>query len=125
MKLYEALATVVLLLAGATFLATKAAQQQNNTPLSFTGDIMDSACAMLGSHDQMMKKEGLKTAKDCALQCVKDGSRLVLYAASNKTAYQLDDQDKCTEFAGEKVTIIGTYDGSTKTIHIQSIQVVP
>jgi hypothetical protein len=73
----------------------------------------------------MMKKEGLNTAKDCALQCVKDGNKLVLYAASNKTAYQLDDQDKSTEFAGEKVTIIGTYDGSTKTIHIQSIQAVP
>jgi hypothetical protein len=127
MKRERILAAVALVLASALLMAfaNKAAQQQNNTPLSFTGEIMDSACASLGSHDQMMKKEGIKTAKDCTSQCVKDGSMLVLYASSNKTAYQLDDQDKTKEFAGEKVTIIGTYDGSTKTIHIQSIQAVP
>jgi|ERR1039458_2263362 hypothetical protein len=127
MKREKILPTVALVLVSASLMAfaNRAAQQQNNTPLSFTGEIMDSACASLGSHDQMMKKEGIKTAKDCTLQCVKDGSKLVLYAPFNKTAYQLDDQDKSTEFAGEKVMIIGTYDGSTKTIHIQSIQTVP
>jgi hypothetical protein len=127
MKRREMVAILAGVLVGTVTLvaASRAGQQQNNTPLSFTGEIMDGACAVLGSHDQMMKKEGIKTAKDCVLQCVKDGSKLVLFAASNKTAYQLDDQDKSTEFAGEKVTIIGTYDGSTKTIHIQSIQAVP
>jgi Protein of unknown function (DUF5818) len=39
--------------------------------------------------------------------------------------YQLDDQEKPTEFAGQKVTIIGTYDGETKTIHVQTIQSAP
>lgn len=120
-------AAVILLLAGTCVAATarRHAQQQNNTPMSFTGDIMDSACAAVGSHEQMMKKEGSKTAKDCVLQCVKEGSKLVLYIPANKTAYQLDDQDKATQYAGERVTIIGTYDGETKTIHIQSIQAVP
>jgi hypothetical protein len=127
MKREENLLTAALLLAATFWMAgaNVGAQQQNNTPLSFTGDIMDSACAAMGAHDQMMKKEGIKSAKDCTLQCVKDGSKLVLYAPSNKTAYQLDDQGRSTEFAGEKVTIIGTYDGSTKTIHVQSIQAVP
>jgi hypothetical protein len=127
MKRYANWLAVLVLLAAASVVAAAnhAAQQQNNTPLSFTGEIMDSACAALGSHDQMMKKEGIKSAKDCTLQCVKDGSKLVLYAPSNKTVYQLDDQDKSTEFAGEKVTIIGTYDASTKTIRMQSIQTVP
>jgi type 1 fimbria pilin len=88
---------------------------------SFSGEIMDKACADMGSHDMMMKKEGAKTAKECALQCVKAGSTLVLYDASRNVVYQLDDQSKATEFAGQKVTVKGTYDDSTKTIHVDSI----
>lgn len=103
----------------------KSAQQQNNTPLSYTGDIMDGTCAEQGSHNQAMSKEGTKTVKDCALLCVKDGSKFVLYNAEAKTSFNLDDQDKTREYAGEKVAIVGTYDGPTKTIHIQSITVVP
>jgi hypothetical protein len=120
-------AAVILLLAGTCVAATarRPGQQQNNTPMSFTGDIMDSACAAMGSHEQMMKKEGSKSTKDCVLQCVKEGSKLVLYIPANKTAYQLDDQDRPTQYAGERVTIVGTYDGETQTIHIQSIEAVP
>jgi len=103
----------------------KAGQQQNNTPLSYAGEIMDSKCAGLGSHTQMMAKEGTKTSKDCTLLCSKDGNTFVLYSAVEKTFFNLDDQEKPQEYAGEKVTIIGTYDGPTKTIHIQSITVAP
>jgi hypothetical protein len=45
-------------------------QQQNNTPMSYTGEIMDSKCGDLGSHNQVMTKEGIKTAKDCTLWCL-------------------------------------------------------
>jgi uncharacterized protein DUF5818 len=100
------------------------AQQPNNTPMSFTGEIMDNECAAAGSHGAMMQKEGFKTAKDCTLGCVKAGGKLVLYGLNN-TTYQLDDQEKPADYAGQKVTIIGTYDGATKTIHVQSIQAVP
>jgi hypothetical protein len=103
----------------------KSGQQQNNTPLSYMGEIMDSTCAGRGSHDQMMAKEGTKTAKDCTLLCTKDGSKFVLYSRDAKTSYNLDDQDKVRDYAGEKVTIVGTYDGPSKTIHIQSITVAP
>jgi hypothetical protein len=99
--------------------------QQNNTPMSFAGELMDSECAMQRSHDAMMKKEGFKSAKDCTLGCVNAGGTFVLYATANKTVYQLDDQEKPKSFAGQKVTIIGTYDGDTKTIHVQSIQAAP
>ena len=99
-------------------------QQPNNTPMSFTGEIMDNECAAAGSHNDMMQKEGFKTAKDCALGCVKAGGQFVLFGL-NKTAYQLDDQEKPVDYAGQKVTVIGTYDGATKTIHVQSIQAVP
>jgi hypothetical protein len=116
-----------LLLLATAFLQSgfKSAQQQNNTPMSYTGEIMDSKCAEQGSHSQVMTKEGIKTVKDCTLWCVKDSSKLVLYTQNPKTYYNLDDQDKPQEYAGEKVTIVGTYDGPTKTIRIQSIIVAP
>jgi hypothetical protein len=122
MKNPPLLMATILLLAMISFLAL--GQQPNNTPMSFTGDIMDNECSAAGSHSDMMQKEGFKTAKDCALGCIKAGGQFVLYA-SNKTTYQLDDQEKTTDYAGQKVTIIGTYDGATKTIHVQSIQSVP
>jgi hypothetical protein len=100
-------------------------QQQNNTPMSFTGEIMDSECAADGSHSAMMQKEGFKTAKDCTMGCVKGSVQFVLYGAGDKKIYQLDDQEKPSDYAGQKVTIIGTYDGATKTIHVQTIQAVP
>jgi len=86
---------------------------------------MDSECAARHSHDWMTKKEGFKNSQDCTLGCLKSGARLVLYASANQTTYQLDDQEKPVEFAGQKVTIIGTYDGGTKTIHVQNIQSAP
>lgn len=100
-------------------------QQQNNTPMSYTGEIMDRKCGDLGSHNQVMTKEGIKTAKDRTLWCIKDNNKFVLYTVNSKTYYNLDDQDKTQDYAGEKVTITGTYDGPTKTIHIQSIIVAP
>jgi len=115
-----------LLLATAILQAgSRSGQQQNNTPLSYTGEIMDSKCAGQGSHNQVMTKEGVKTAKDCTLLCMKDGGKFVLYTADAKTSFNLDDQDKPREYAGQKVTIVGTYNGETKTIHIQSIMVAP
>jgi hypothetical protein len=119
------LGTALLLATAFSQVGSGSGQQQNNTPLSYTGEIMDSQCAGQGSHNQVMAKEGLKTAKDCALLCIKDGSKFVLYSADAKTPFNLDDQDKSREYAGEKVTIVGTYDGQSKTIHIQSIMAVP
>ena len=87
---------------------------------AFTGEIMDSQCASMGSHEGMMKAEGAKDAKDCTLKCVQMGGKFVLYDASNKTTYQLDDQAKAKQFAGQKVKVTGSEQG-TKTIHVESI----
>src|ERR1700736_4715921 len=74
-------------LAGLMFVAMSLAAQGSNT---FTGEIMDSACAKMGSHDPMMKSHpNMKTEKDCTLGCVKAGSQYVLYDASTKTVYEL------------------------------------
>ena len=92
-----------------------------STAETFTGEIMDSACAAMGSHEQMLKSEGAKNAKDCTLKCVKMGSKFVLYNPATKTTYQLDDQTKPEQFAGEKVDVTGTLDSATGTIHVESI----
>jgi hypothetical protein len=94
---------------------------------TFTGEIMDSQCAMNGSHAEMLKKEGmgnmdpnsLEAKKMCTQNCVKMGGKYVLFNATDKSVYELDDQTKPTNFAGEKVKVKGTLEG--KTIHVQSI----
>ena len=106
-------------------LTSRARQQQNNTPMSFSGEITDAVCAAQRSHDAMIKQHGYKNAKECTLGCVKDGAKFVLFTPANNNVYQLDDQEKPATYAGQKVTVIGTYDGETKTIHIQSIEAAP
>jgi hypothetical protein len=83
---------------------------------------MDSQCAAMGSHEAMMKMEGTKNAKECTLACVKQGGKFVLYDAGSKTTYQLDNQEKSKEFAGQKVKVSGTLDEKSKTIHVRNIQ---
>jgi hypothetical protein len=88
----------------------------------FKGEIMDSPCAALGGHSAMMNKD-INTEKACTLECVKHGGVLVLYDAAMMKTYQLDDQKKSAQFAGEKVLVTGTYDESSQTIHISRIDV--
>lgn len=108
---------------------SKSAQDQNSAGTTFTGVVMDSACAQMGSHSQMEQKEGMKAsdkltgaeARKCADTCVKNGSTYVLYDPSSKMTYQLSDQDKAKMYAGESVRVKGTYDESSKTITVSSI----
>lgn len=88
---------------------------------TFSGSIMDSACAMMGTHEQMAKKAGAKNDKECTIKCVKMGSKYVLYDSTSKTTYQLEDQTKAEQFAGENVKVTGTLDEATKTIHVENI----
>lgn len=90
--------------------------------LNLVGEIMDSRCAIDGSHDKIMKQNGTKNAKDCTLQCAKTSGSFVLIDPETKTVYQLDDQQKPSTFAGQRVRISGTYDEPSKTMHIESIQ---
>jgi hypothetical protein len=89
---------------------------------TFSGNIMDSQCSKMGSHEAMKKKAGIATDAECTKQCVSMGGKYVLYNPATKTVYQLDDQKKPEEFAGEKVTVKGAYDKATKTIHVESIE---
>lgn len=115
-----AVASALLLSAGLTLAKDK----------TFTGEIYDSQCAKQGSHAMMMAKEGMAGKENdpmgramCTKNCVtKAGGKYVLFNAEKKTAYELDDQQKPADFAGQKVKVTGTYDKATKTIHVTSIQ---
>lgn len=89
---------------------------------TFSGEVMDSACAKEGSHEAMMKKAGLTDKGACVKACVKMGGKYVLFNAKSKTIYELDDQTKPEEFAGKDVKVTGTLDAATKTIHVVSIK---
>ena len=89
---------------------------------TFTGEIMDSQCAQMGSHDNMMKGEHASNAKECAIACVKKGGTYALYDPAAKKAYLLDNQKKAGAFAGQSVTITGKLDSSSGSIHISDIQ---
>jgi hypothetical protein len=89
---------------------------------TFTGQIMDSQCADMGSHDNMMKGEHASNAKECAIACVKKGGKYALYDPAAKKAYVLDNQKKSGAFAGQSVTITGKLDSSNDSIQISEIQ---
>jgi hypothetical protein len=97
-----------------------AAQKQQ----TITGEVMDSSCAKMGSHEMMEKQHNMPSNaasdKACTVACVKAGAKLVLYDASTKTVYELDDQKKAEQFAGEKVKLTGTID-KDNTIHVAKI----
>ena len=89
---------------------------------AFTGEIMDSQCAGMHSHSKMMEGVNAKDAKDCTEKCVHQlGGKYALFDPSTNTAYQLDNQEKAAAFAGQKVSVKGTLDQGSKTIHLESI----
>jgi len=108
-------------LATTTLLAVSLAAQQGQT---FSGEIMDSPCAAMASHEKMVQKAtiGTEDKKKCTLDCVKMGGKFVLYSAANKTVYQLDDQKKPETFAGAVVRVTGTLDRTNNTIHVTDIK---
>lgn len=93
--------------------ATLSAAQGKQT---FTGTITDDECRR-ADHARMRMGP---TDAECTLACISaHGAAYVLY--DGKDAYELSDQQKPKEFAGQKVRVIGTLDDKTKTIQVDSI----
>ena len=120
MKTLTAGSAAILLLATLVFAAPK--------EKTYSGEIMDSQCAMNASHAQMLKKEGMgdKDPNDpmakamCTKNCIKMGGKYVLYDSASKKVYQLDDQTKPEQFAGQNVKVTGTLNNDT--IHVSNIE---
>ncbi|HTT64330.1 MAG TPA: DUF5818 domain-containing protein [Bryobacteraceae bacterium] len=76
----------------------------------FTGYISDSGCAA---------KQGAKVASEshagCAKGCIKRGDKAVLVTPEGKV-YQIANQDKVVDHAGEKVTVEGEAEGDSITV---------
>ena len=106
---------LTLLLAASSYAFT---QDKGGT---FSGEIMDKQCAQMGSHDNMMKTEGAKNAKECTLACVKNGASFVLFDPQTKKVYAIDDEKKVREYAGERVQITGDYDKDADVLHNKTI----
>ncbi|MGI8961893.1 MAG: hypothetical protein ACR2IV_19470 [Bryobacteraceae bacterium] len=94
------------------------AQTKDHT---FTGEIMDKQCAQMGSHENMMKAEGAKNDKECALACVKNGDKFVLFDSGAKKVYVIENDKKVREFAGQRVQITGNYDEGTETLQVKTV----
>jgi hypothetical protein len=101
------------LLLGLLALAALRAGQGKQT---FAGIITESECAN-ADHSQMRMGE---TDAECTVACVSaHGTTYVLY--DGKNVYALSNQQAPEKFAGQKVTVLGTLDGVTKTIKVDSI----
>jgi hypothetical protein len=60
------------------------------------------------------------TDAECTVACVlAHGATYVLY--DGKGVYALSDQETPEKFAAKKVTVTGTLDARTRTIHVDSI----
>jgi hypothetical protein len=53
---------------------------------------------------------------------MKSGNKLVLTDISNKTTYQLDDQQRALGFLNKSVKVTGVLDASTGTIRVSAIE---
>ncbi len=112
MKRISYLALAVLLTASLSFAAPKA--KKDGAEGTFTGEIGDKLCGL----KHMMPG----SAKECTLECVdKMKSKFVLVDKTHKKVYELSDQTKPREFAGQKVKVTGTLKGTV--IEVASIEV--
>ncbi len=81
----------------------------------FTGIITDSMCPT-GDHSSMRMGP---TDAECTIACIQvHGALYVLY--DGKEVYTLSDQTTPEKFAAKKVTVTGTLDAKTKTIHMDN-----
>ena len=70
----------------------------------------------------------LGSVRELTYQGDQPGSRLVLYDASTKTVYNLDDMGRCgpplrclRPYSAEKVKLTGTFDAAKKTIKVTDV----
>jgi hypothetical protein len=109
-----------IMIIGLPFLLISCAFAQGKSG-TLTGEIMDKQCAQMGSHENMMKAQGAKDAKECTLACVKNGDKFALFDSATKKVYLIDSDKKVREYAGKRVQITGTYDDDAGTLQVKSI----
>jgi hypothetical protein len=81
---------------------------------SWTGYIVDSKCGAKAAH------EG---ARDCTIQCVKQGAKYAFVNDADQKVYAIENQDKVGDHAGHHVTVKGSAEGDT--LKLTSIEMAP
>jgi len=89
---------------------------------TFIGEIMDAQCGLVKSHEMMMRQKGSKDATECTQACIREGGKAVLYDSAHQKVYQLVDQQKALQYAGQTVVVTGTYDNDNNTIRVENVQ---
>ena len=84
---------------------------------TFTGVITDDTCGATGGHASMRMGP---TDAECTRLCVlyHSGSYVL---QDGKDVYALSDQRSPEQFAGQKVSVVGTLDAKMKVIQVDSI----
>lgn len=70
--------------------------------------------------DQMQSQQ--MATKAFAGKVAKQGDSYVLKDMEGKVTYVLEGSDELKRYVGKEVTVIGSLDASTNTIHVQKIQ---
>jgi hypothetical protein len=83
-------------------------------PASFTGVVTDTLC---GTTHAMMKAP---SDESCVKMCARGSGEYALF--DGKYVLKLSDQKLPAKFAGQRVTVTGSYDARAKRIKVVSIE---
>jgi hypothetical protein len=124
------LLTLTLIVVAATTAAATPSRSSSNTPgaqatgtqtkeRTVVGYIADAHC---GKDHHKMKWN--LAAKECALECARQGRKLALVVG--RAVYILNDeaQEQAREFAGQKVRVTGLVNSKVKTIRVTKMEAV-
>ena|SRR5437867_11638780 len=107
------LAAVFAVLAVVAAFGAVAGDKQEGKELSLTGYLTDSDCGAANANAK---------GKSCALDCIKKGAKVQLYA--NEKLYTLDKVDALESKLGVQVKVTGVVDEATSTIKVSSVEPV-
>jgi hypothetical protein len=115
--------TIVRMLALAVILGAPlgAAQQDTNSRSKVVrGWISDERCARGRASD------GIHTATnpDCAKRCAAQGKKLVLIVPTEKTLFDITNQEAAQKNVGDYVEVAGSLDQRSKSLHIDSLKML-
>jgi hypothetical protein len=120
-RISVALAAVVLSLLP---LATISGQPSPTSPQTIIGEVTDTICAPSKSHSGIMAKMPNMghDASSCAKECAKIGAKYVLLDNQTGRVYQVDDQARIAQFAGQRVKVTGTL--TANGIKVENVNVI-
>ena len=97
--------------------ATGFAEKTEKTQ-TFTGYILTTTCA---GNNEVIAKNFMDAAVMCSEGAGQPRSTFFLYDPRTQMRYELANQKKATNYAGEDVNVTGYVDGASRMIHVRKI----